>query len=141
MLNLQQSLLVIIAYNLYNVLNNLNNYASLNSINKIRYCLPRFFDFARFFWQLKTVKSLFHLAQLVNSSTGFNVHHLPLHISYYQTLDEVIIWVLNATSMTYDITRAARKVLQLFLNSALVFIVIKLLHLLESCSQAMPPIL
>lgn len=49
MLNLQQSLLVIIAYNLYNVLNNLNNYASLNSINKIRYCLPRFFDFARFF--------------------------------------------------------------------------------------------
>lgn len=43
--------------------------------------------------------------------------------------------------MTYDITRAARKVLQLFLNSALVFIVIKLLHLLESCSQAMPPIL
>lgn len=54
MLNVQQSLLVIIAYNLYNVLNNLNNYASLNSTSKIRYCLPRFFDSAScFFLQLK----------------------------------------------------------------------------------------
>lgn len=50
MLNVQQSLLVIIAYNLYNVLNNLNNYASLNSTSKIRYCLPRFFDSASCFF-------------------------------------------------------------------------------------------